>query len=481
VSTVLLLAGLLLPAAAAWALLRRLDPGAGDLPGQALRAGLALVVGPAALTVLAYGWLVAGLALGPAYAAVEAVLCVAVVAWAVRGWRPPEGAPTRPDAIGSIALAVAAAAILLSVVVFVRGAVASPHGDWDAWAIWNHRARFLFRGGGTGWRAAFDPALAWSNTGYPLLVPTAIARLWAWAGDGSAAPRLVAGLFALAPLLVVLGAVARAAGLVPAAAAVALVAANVGWFVWAFAQGADVPAGALLCAGVAALVEADRAEGPRRRGLEALAGLALGLSAWTKDEGLMFVAVFVPFALLRAASTGARARAGALALGLALPLAARAHFQLAVAPALAAALSAGQTVGGVLSRVVDGARWSQIISATPRHLPGVGQGLPLLPFVVALLAAARRRALLASYAVPAVAAYGVFLLVYAATPLPLAYHITTSAPRIFQQPWPALLLGLLAAAGRASSASAGAGEPTSVAGGGRRRERREGRRAGAAR
>lgn len=25
----------------------------------------------------------------------------------------------------------------------------NPHGEWDAWAIWNMRARFVFRGGGT--------------------------------------------------------------------------------------------------------------------------------------------------------------------------------------------------------------------------------------------------------------------------------------------------------------------------------------------
>ena len=44
-----------------------------------------------------------------------------------------------------------------ALIAFILFSVAEPHGGWDAWAIWNLRARFLFRGGEV-WRDAF-PAL----------------------------------------------------------------------------------------------------------------------------------------------------------------------------------------------------------------------------------------------------------------------------------------------------------------------------------
>ena len=451
-TAILLACGVLLPCVAAWALLRLADPSPQGVAGHALRAGLALLLGPAATTILVYAWLLGGAALGRGYALSEAVLCALVAAWALRRRRPADAAPAPgPTRVEWAALAVALVAILLATVFFVRGAAASPHGDWDAWAIWNQRARFLFRGGNGGWRFAFDAALAWSNTGYPLLLPAAVARLWAYAGETAAAPGVVAGVFALAPLLVLLGGAGRQAGIVAGAAATVLLAGTSSWFLWAYAQGADIPVGALVAAAVTALIEAEGAEGRRRAALDGVAGLALGLAAWTKDEGLMFAAVFGAAALVRAGRAGALRRAAALALGAALPLAARLHFQVTIAPALAAALTAGQSAVGIADRVLDGARWRQIIATVPGHLPGYGRGLPLVPFILAPLAGARPRALLRSYAVPALGAYAAFLLVYAATPLPLAYHITTSAPRILNQPWPALLLGLFAIARRRSA------------------------------
>src|SRR5579871_5924244 len=70
-----------------------------------------------------------------------------------------------------------------------------PHGDWDAWAIWNLRARFFYRGGEQ-WTAAFSPLLSWSHPDYPLLIPGAVARGWTYAGrETMLVPWLIACLF----------------------------------------------------------------------------------------------------------------------------------------------------------------------------------------------------------------------------------------------------------------------------------------------
>src|SRR5258708_10695835 len=72
-----------------------------------------------------------------------------------------------------------------------------PHGDWDAWSIWNLRARFFVRGGQF-WKDAFSSQLAWSHPDYPLLLPGIVAMLWTLAHtESAAAPIGVAFLFGL--------------------------------------------------------------------------------------------------------------------------------------------------------------------------------------------------------------------------------------------------------------------------------------------
>ena len=70
-----------------------------------------------------------------------------------------------------------------------------PHGQGDAVAIWNLRARSLSRGT-PDWAAILSPAIGWSQPDYPLLLPLTVARLWSYTGSESPAiPQFVALLF----------------------------------------------------------------------------------------------------------------------------------------------------------------------------------------------------------------------------------------------------------------------------------------------
>ncbi len=62
-----------------------------------------------------------------------------------------------------------------AILAFVLLSKNNPHGNWDAWAIWNMHARFLYRGGAS-WRVLFSPELAYSHPDYPLLLPELVAR-----------------------------------------------------------------------------------------------------------------------------------------------------------------------------------------------------------------------------------------------------------------------------------------------------------------
>lgn len=457
--------GLLLPAFPAWLLLGRIEPlSSRDVATQALRAGLAVLLGAGAGAVLAYAALVAGVTLGRGYALGDAALWLAALAVAWRAGRRRgapaaggEGAPREaPFPLELAAFAVAAVAIAAVVAAFARYAWMAPHGDWDAWAIWNHHARFLYRGGAA-WRAGFSPELVWSHPDYPVLVPAAIARLWAYSAESRAVPAIVSGAFVVAGLVVVFGAVARLRGAVAGACAAALLAASDQWIVWGAAQGGDVPAAALLAGACAALLVASL-PGPHRVRLVAVAGALLALCGWTKDEGLMFAALLGGWTLLRAGRAGAPRAAAALAAGAAVPALVWAHFRFAVAPGLGNVISGGGGVADYLARLVDPGRWQVILAGVPKHLPGDGGRVALYALLAAALLGARPRSALRSpVLVPLLASFAAFLVVYAITPLDLGYHVTTSAPRVLLQPWPALLMALLAIGPRAPDASAGAG------------------------
>ena len=51
------------------------------------------------------------------------------------------------------------------------------HGGWDAWSVWNVKAKFLYLGGSS-WDNMFQPILWRSSPHYPLLLP--LINVWGW-------------------------------------------------------------------------------------------------------------------------------------------------------------------------------------------------------------------------------------------------------------------------------------------------------------
>lgn len=156
-----------------------------------------------------------------------------------------------------------------------------PQGDWDAWAIHNLRARFLLRAG-VKWHDAFSPLLDWSHPDYPLLVPASVARIWRYFGNESVfGPQFLAFFFTFATAAVLLVGVRAARGTQRGLLA-GLFLLSTPLVAFGATQYADIPAGFfLLCTLV---FSAD--EQPL------LAGLAASLAAWTKNEGLLYLAAW---------------------------------------------------------------------------------------------------------------------------------------------------------------------------------------------
>ena len=175
----------------------------------------------------------------------------------------------------------------------VLRALARPYGSgWDSFAIWNLHARFLFRGG-INWRDGFSPLIPWSHPDYPLLLPAAIAHFWTVHGprnhrssdsrSGSSSHSVrwdyysPGSTFSLSRTSALLG---------------AMCLLSTPFFIdlgtW---QYADVPLSFFILATLVLLHLHDRLAnaGVESRSTRALAGLAAGFAAWTKNEGVLFL------------------------------------------------------------------------------------------------------------------------------------------------------------------------------------------------
>lgn len=276
------------PAAPAWIRLGR-------------EAAIALAFGMGATAAVFFALLWAGLTPGAAaWTADGAVLASGGALWAFRRRREMAAEPALPAAglpygwLAAIAAAVCGVAFLAGAWLMLK---ASPQGDWDAWAIWNVRAKFLAQEGL--WRNAVSAELTATHPEYPLLWSAAVARAWSESGQmAHAAPQ--AGAFAAAMTLVLLFAFGLAARAGREWAALGTATLLMAVSLWRSTPGqyADVPLAMLVLGAVIAAAAAQQA-GWSAAGL-ALSGALASFAAFTKNEGLAFC-IFLAAALAAAA------------------------------------------------------------------------------------------------------------------------------------------------------------------------------------
>jgi hypothetical protein len=193
---------------------------------------------------------------------------------------------------GWIRRALAAAfvvALLATMYSAVLRVIAHPHGEgWDAFSIWNLRARFLFLGGAN-WRDGFTTLLPWSHPDYPLLVPAAIAHFWSYLGHDEPIVAATIGIvFAFGTLALLVSALAHLHGRNAALLAGLALTATPFFIEQGTSQYADVPLSFFILASIVLLHI-----GQNHAGALLLAGMAAGFAAWTKNEGLLYLFALV--------------------------------------------------------------------------------------------------------------------------------------------------------------------------------------------
>lgn len=438
--TALVLLAAALPMAATYLLLQ---PARRDGASRALTTALAIGLG---LGLASCTFFVALEAFDGGRAGVIGIdallLAAALVVWRRAGAVP--AAPSTPlagrERLLAAALLVAAAAAATS---FLANTLQDPHGRWDAWATWNLRARWLAEAGPV-WRDGFAKPTIHGD--YPLLLPGTVARLWVYGGGRDlVAPAAVAAAYGAALILLLYAALAslrdRTQGLIGALCLLGtpFLLRIVAW------QYADVPLAFNLLAVVALLALADHDPAGGRL-LRLWAGVAAGLLAWSKNEGMVLVLgiVLVQGALMLARRAPPLRGAAWFLAGLLPPAAVVLWFKLTLSPLSPQFHRQRATM---LEQVADLSRYEAIGRAALYELiHGVGAILLALAVYGILLGRARdQRA--RRHATGVLAIVGFAALAYGFTYLTsrvdLHWLLSYSMDRLLLQLWPCSLFAAL--------------------------------------
>jgi len=165
----------------------------------------------------------------------------------------------------------------------------SPHGAWDSWAIWSLRGKFL-AAGGEFWRNAVDAGFGLSHPEYPVMLSSFLGWSWQIAGVESAVPPQATALAYLVSLIGMVG--ASVSLLRRASLALLAIPAFLSPIVMVTVPAslyADLPMG-VYATGTAVLLVLGYGS---RWGVRYFlcAGLFASMCVWTKEEGLLHLAV----------------------------------------------------------------------------------------------------------------------------------------------------------------------------------------------
>ncbi len=333
-------------------------------------------------------------------------------------------------------------ALVNSVLSCVRGAWANPMGGgWDAVAIWNLRARFLFLGG-QHWRDGFSKLIPWSHPDYPLLLPAGIAHFWTYVWkDSERVPAIVGIVFAFSTIALLFAGVHLRRGRVQAQLAALVLMGTPFFLKQAVSEYADIPLAFFFLATFSLLALRDRVAWSESAGL-ALAGFTAGLAAWTKNEGLLFLCVFLLVfgsVAWRAHRRVAVRQMAWIVLGAAPAIVVLACFKVAIATP--GDLFSAQ---GLWLKLVDPARYWLIFRWYLKEFFLFGEWA-VIPVTIILVIYAKVVGTTASPKDTSVAASTLALTlmgyaaIYVITPYDLHWHLRFSLNRLFLQVWPSAL------------------------------------------
>jgi hypothetical protein len=332
---------------------------------------------------------------------------------------------------------------------FWAGAVLRPFGNFDAYAIWNLRARSLLLVNPETWPQAFSPLLSWkAHADYPLLWPITLLRAWQELGSQwPQAGQTQAIGFGLACAGLMFTGLLRLRGLGQATLGTLLLV-SMPWFItYNVFQQADGPLAYFYLIVILLLYKYEQNNNPA---ILTLAGLGAGLAGWTKNDGLVFILAVWIYLLVRFGRRPFGKSLGGLVpfgVGVLLPLVTILIFKVRLAPE--GDLLGTQTLAQMLAKMIDPTRWGLILAAIGAALPTLGgwswpaaAAIPLYGLLAGKAPGGRGFWLWLALGLTLAG----YVAVYLVTPHDLAWHLQYSLARLLFHLLPASLFLLLALA-----------------------------------
>lgn len=356
--------------------------------------------------------------------------------------------PLKPSRFAATLSVLFFVALVSAACAFVFISLRQPHGEWDAWAVYNMKARFFFRGGEY-WRDIFSEPTGWTSPDYPLLLPATIAACWTLISrDTVAVPVIVAFLFTFATVGLVTGGVSILRGKSQGALAGLVLVCTPFFIKHGANQYTDIPLAFFFTATIILLHLKDKLPDGERRFL-LLAGMMTGFSAWTKNEGFLFlVAILVSRFVVVVPKDGLKPYLRQMrffAVGLIPVLLVVIYFKATLAtPNRMLFPPQGPRL---VEKLLDSSRYLTILDAFVREALGLGNWaasiIPLLLFYLLLFGASikqeEKRAIVASLLVVGIMLAGYFA-AFVLSPLDVSLHLSTSLNRVSLHVWPSLVV-----------------------------------------
>lgn len=339
-------------------------------------------------------------------------------------------------------------ALVSALLTFVFMSLKRPHGEWDAWAVFNMKARFLFRAG-EHWRDVFSEPFEWAGPDYPLLWPAAIAGCWTLIGrETLVVPVVVALLFTLATVGVVIFSVSILRGKTQGLLAGLVLLCTPYFITHGADQYSDIPIGFFYLSALALLTLQDELWEKNNR-LIMLAGIMAGLAAWTKNEGILFIISVIASRFLvtfRKPSVKPYLRQMLFFMAGLVPLLIFIfYYKTAIAVAPNGYLSPLKE-SNIAGRILDFSRYRIIADYFIKIGLDFGSWtvsvIPLLAFYLLLLGAKveekRKKNVVAIIITMSLMMVG-FAMIYVISNRDLVWLITTSLERLLSQLWPSFI------------------------------------------
>jgi hypothetical protein len=361
-------------------------------------------------------------------------------------------APANPDRATrtlpyrQITILILTVSVALFVITALERGLAFPHGGWDAWMIWNFRARWIFRA--AEWTTAFTSLLA--NTDYPLLLPSTVVQGWNLLGhESTLIPILIGISFELAAVALLISGLWVLASPAKAIMSGLILMATPFLVTLGAYQYADVPVAYYYLASLVFIGLYDCAFPDRHEWL-VLAGFLAAIACWTKNDGIVFLGGLVG-ARAVTALTGRKALLrdlAWLAIGMLPPGLLVLYFKHTFAPPNV--LFGGQTIQGFVPQIFDRSRHALILPAFFRESLRFGlwkiSPLPLLliyAFIAGIRVQPKHRRYVATCAIVMLLMIVGYYFVYLTEGVPniqLQQHLDSSLDRLLFQLWPIFLL-----------------------------------------